>query len=192
MLQHGTSQALLYLTRSRDAGLYEPVPDALFMRILPHVRRASQLTLRLASLTQSQLTLYRALDAVRDPLLVVDADARIIFANASAERVIAASDGLAVDRDPDRRGGALRAAVPRETAELRRLIAEPSSAAARVDGPGLVIHDHRARVVDGAVDRVTDDAARLAHGLHSVVTRERLVGIRQRMADGPPRSPTAL
>lgn len=63
--------------------------------LLPHLRRALQLRLLVASMRDELADLRRALDAVPGAVAIVDGNAKIVCANAAAERLLATRDGLA-------------------------------------------------------------------------------------------------
>jgi DNA-binding CsgD family transcriptional regulator len=100
----------------------------LLRRLLPHMQRSVQLSLRLGSLEARGSVAEEALDHLPLGVILVDAGGKVLFLNRSAEAVVAAADGLTV------RDGMLSAARPAETRALGRLVAE---AAATGAGAGL-------------------------------------------------------
>lgn len=104
--------------------------------LLPHLQRATQLRIRLASDDLRREDIRTILEALGKPALVVDRDCRILFANDHAERLIA-EEVLAVSR-----GGSLSAWKTSETKSLRRLVFEAAGNGAI--GPGGKIAVHRA------------------------------------------------
>ena len=68
-----------------------------------------------------------SLDRISTGVLLLDADGRVLFANRAAEQIAGQDDGLRITRD------GLAAALPEETAALRRLVA---AAALTTNGNG--------------------------------------------------------
>jgi DNA-binding NarL/FixJ family response regulator len=108
----------------------------IFSELLPHLQRATQLRIRLASADLRHDDFRTVLDALDKPALVVDRHCRILFANVHAERLIA-EHVLAVSRD-----GSLSARNTSETNALRRLVFDAAGNGAV--GPGGKIAVHRA------------------------------------------------
>jgi DNA-binding CsgD family transcriptional regulator len=108
----------------------------LFRELLPHLQRATQLRLRLASVDLRNEDFRAVLEALDKPALVVDRDCRILFANGHTERLIA-EDVLAVSGN-----GSLTAWNTGETKLLRKLVFEAVGNGAV--GPGGRIAVHRA------------------------------------------------
>ncbi len=97
-------------------------PEVEFLNALsPHLKRAGQLTLRLARNEAHRKGLEAALDYLPIGVALVNEEATVLALNRQAEAIIAKNDGLAT------MGGRLCASRPRATAELRRLIAAASS-----------------------------------------------------------------
>jgi DNA-binding CsgD family transcriptional regulator len=88
-----------------------------FAALIPYVRRAAQMQHRLAAAEAGRTAAAGAFDRLRDGVVMVDAACRILFANRSADEILAEADGLR--RDADR----IAAVRPAETDALRRLIA---------------------------------------------------------------------
>jgi DNA-binding CsgD family transcriptional regulator len=61
---------------------------------MPHLRRAYHLHRTLDQARRDRETLEEALHAVRQPVLVVEADGRLLFANQEAKRLLAMEDGV--------------------------------------------------------------------------------------------------
>ena len=85
--------------------------------LAPHIRRAVQLQHRLAALELQRASSAAAFDQLRDGVIIVDDQSGIVFANRSADDILAEGDGLIRD------GSAIAAATPAGTATLRRLVA---------------------------------------------------------------------
>ena len=93
----------------------------LLERLLPHMQRAVQLHLRLASLQARWHAAEEALDHLPLGVILVDAGGSVLFLNRSAETVIAAADGLTI------RNGQLVAATTEDTRTLGKLVAEAAA-----------------------------------------------------------------
>jgi DNA-binding CsgD family transcriptional regulator/PAS domain-containing protein len=99
-----------------------------FLRAMaPHLRRAVQIHRRIHSVEREAATASDVLDALPVAVLVVDTDAKVVLANRRGRALLAASDGLSVDR------GRLSAARPDDTRRLRGLCAAVT--ATRVTAP---------------------------------------------------------
>lgn len=108
---------VIVLSRSQQGGdFYQSDVDVL-ATLMPHLRRAIKVHLRLADARSRQDTLTAGFDRVAHAVLMIDAYGRVLFANRAAERVLAQADGL--DVGP----GGLRAATTTQTSDLRRLVA---------------------------------------------------------------------
>lgn len=93
----------------------------LYGAIAPHLKRAVQLNRRLQALTLDRQYSFAALDSIGQGVLVVDARARVLFANRACDGAFA--DGLRLN------DGALCSGSPAETASLHLLIAASAQAA---------------------------------------------------------------
>jgi DNA-binding CsgD family transcriptional regulator/PAS domain-containing protein len=103
----------LAVNRSRRGDAFGRDELQLLERVTPHLRRAFRIQQRLAASWAND----PALDRLRDGVVLVDREARVLFANPAAEALLRANDGLRTEQ---------RAlATPRraETAALRALIA---------------------------------------------------------------------
>lgn len=86
-------------------------------RLAPHLARAARIQRRLSGLELARRTAEAALDRLAAGIVVTDAQARVLFVNAAAQRIIDKADGLAIGR-----GGALAAVQRSEEAQLHQLI----------------------------------------------------------------------
>jgi len=91
--------------------------------LLPHLSRAMLLQRKLQGLTQDNRLVLDALENHSVGMIAVDAAATLLFANATAERLLRAGLGLTC------RQGCLGASDPTKDSELRRLIQEAGLAA---------------------------------------------------------------
>src|SRR5262249_16205406 len=83
-----------------------------------HLQRAVQLQLRLAALDNLPEGSAEILNRLPEGVLLVDADARVIFSNISAKRMLRAGSGLILGH------AGLRAEIPGETRRLRQTIVD--------------------------------------------------------------------
>jgi DNA-binding CsgD family transcriptional regulator/PAS domain-containing protein len=90
---------------------------ALLKALMPHMQRALKIHLHVAAADLRQREFAEAMEPLAVGVILVGKDARVIFANASAQRLLKQSDGLMTDRN------GLRAVQSREAAALRALIA---------------------------------------------------------------------
>ncbi|MFC4126736.1 helix-turn-helix transcriptional regulator [Nocardia rhizosphaerae] len=107
-----------------------PAGLALLRALVPHLRGALRTQSRLVELSRERAFALATLEKAHYGILIVTADAALVFANSMAERITARGDGLAVDPS-----GRLRARGSAAHTRLRRLI---DLAAADADGGGNV------------------------------------------------------
>ncbi len=93
-------------------------PDVLFrLEILtPHILRVCQLQRQFAALEMRARAAEGAVDRNAQAMLLVSPAGQVVYMNAEAERLVAATDGVVL------RAGRLTLAVPRETEALRQLV----------------------------------------------------------------------
>jgi DNA-binding CsgD family transcriptional regulator/PAS domain-containing protein len=85
--------------------------------LLPHLQCADELCVEFAASRLEISILMDLMGALPEAIFVVDAEARPVFLNGAAERLIARNNGLVLAH------GILAAASDKETGELRRLVA---------------------------------------------------------------------
>lgn len=109
----------VYLSTGRRLGRedYDSRDIAVMQALLPHLTTALHVGERLQRADLEGAGARQAIDRLGTGLILADATARIVFANALAESLLARNDGLRVDRE------GLRSADHRITRALRRLIA---------------------------------------------------------------------
>jgi DNA-binding CsgD family transcriptional regulator len=127
-----------FFGRPKRAGAYEADAVALLKVLQPHLARAMQVGLRLATDTAKA----RALDAFHgrsEGVLLVDGKCGVLWANQAAEGLITAGDRLSSV------GRALACHRADETRKLRQLVAGCSAGV--LDGAGgmLAVHGHSGR-----------------------------------------------
>ncbi|HXA21856.1 MAG TPA: helix-turn-helix transcriptional regulator [Acetobacteraceae bacterium] len=125
VLVEGAYSTVLSTCRSFSHGSFDGEETRLFATLVPHIQRSVQLQLRLSALEMQRASSAAVFDRLRDGVVIVDRGSGIMFANRTAEELLASGDGVVRDRD------GLAAATPGATATLRRLIA------GRGNGDGL-------------------------------------------------------
>jgi DNA-binding CsgD family transcriptional regulator/PAS domain-containing protein len=118
------SLASLNILRGKSAGSFGTDELELLAHLLPHLNRALRLRQRLGVVIAERDDALRGLEALAVGVALVDAEAKVLFANAAMERILRAGDGLAVSRG--------------------RLVANPAvaqSLARAIGGAGLVQQD---------------------------------------------------
>jgi DNA-binding CsgD family transcriptional regulator len=103
--------------RPRSAGRFNSEDERLLGALARHLQRAIALNLRLARIEMERQGAAQMLDRSDYGTLLVDAKARILFANAVAERLLQRGAGLYT------RNGRLSARSPAKTAALHSMIA---------------------------------------------------------------------
>ena len=88
------SFGFLAVMRPENKGPYASVDVHAFELLLPHIRRVVELQMRLGELESRRDASEAALDHMAAGVVLVDAAARVLFANAAAERIMASGDGL--------------------------------------------------------------------------------------------------
>jgi DNA-binding CsgD family transcriptional regulator len=89
---------------------------ALLEALMPHMQRALKIHMHVAASDLRQREFAEAMEPLAVGVILVSKDARVIFANGSAQRLLNHRDGLMTDRN------GLRAVRPREATALRALI----------------------------------------------------------------------
>lgn len=130
LLDGNTVGGTFSVFRDKSRGQFAGEEVKLLAAVVPHLRRAVQLHLRLLKLETGRTGLTTALDRLDQGALLVSADARVLLANRFAEEVLAKADGLRLEH------GRLSACRGAETAQLRRLIAKRASVA---DGDSIAL-----------------------------------------------------
>jgi len=118
LLVEGPLSTVIAVSRPYAEGDFDATETRLFAEIIPHLQRALQLQLRLAGLDSLPEGSAEIIDLLRDGVVLVDGEARVIFANRAAEGILRAGRGLFLGRD------GLRAEILGETRRLRRVIAD--------------------------------------------------------------------
>jgi len=118
LLLEGPLSTVMAAYRPYAEGDFDATETRLFAELIPHLQRAVRLQLRLADLDGQLEGSAEILDRLVQGVILVDAEARVIFANRAAESMLRAGRGLVLGR------AGLRAEIPGETRRLRRMIAD--------------------------------------------------------------------
>ena len=130
LLVEGPVSTVVTLGRRYSEGDFRASEIRLFAALIPHLQRAVQLQLRLAGVDGPPAGSAELLNRLRQGVLLVDAGARVIFANRAAEIMLRAGAGVFLGRD------GLRAETRSETPVLRRMIADCAAARDELGGAG--------------------------------------------------------
>jgi DNA-binding CsgD family transcriptional regulator len=135
-----TPQRFVHISTGRRLGREDfDAKDVTAMGILaPHLLTALHVGNRLAAADLRAMGAGAALDQLDAGVILVDAAARIVFANQTAEAILAGNDGLGVDRE------GVRACSHGATRVLRRLIASCEDITMGNGGPGGSMEIRRA------------------------------------------------
>jgi DNA-binding CsgD family transcriptional regulator len=110
--------------RSAEAGPTEQCELRFLTALAPHVKRAGEISERLADAAALKRAGMIALDCLDHGLMLVNAEGRVLFANRLAEVMIALDDGLTVVAQ------VVRAATPADTQRFHALVAGAAKGAA--------------------------------------------------------------
>jgi DNA-binding CsgD family transcriptional regulator len=94
--RQGAEAAIINLTRPPAMGEFLPEHADLLAPFMPHLRRAVGLAEQFPALRGQTAGFDAALAAWHAGILVLDGTGRVLYANAAAERVLSAQDGLRV------------------------------------------------------------------------------------------------
>jgi DNA-binding CsgD family transcriptional regulator/PAS domain-containing protein len=86
--------AVFGVQRNYDDGRFPEESVALVGALMPHLKRAYRMNAALARAHQDRATLEETLHLLPQPVLIVEGDAKLVFANGAAARILAAGDGL--------------------------------------------------------------------------------------------------
>jgi len=111
--------------RSSHEGPFEPAEERLLHALAPHLRRAMVLNLHIGRLELQRSAVAEMLNHCERGAILVDAEARVLFANGVAEDILREGVGLRVKE------GCLGTGAAMQTAALRRMIAGGSAGADR-------------------------------------------------------------
>ncbi len=128
ILKTETHMVPLGVNRTRKQGPFTPRDFDLLAELVPHLRRALGVVTKIAELS-GRRTAYETLwDRLPHGVVLLDSDAKLIWANRSAWAIVRAGDGI------DLHKGRLRAAAHAENEALGRLILAAATAPCRTLG----------------------------------------------------------
>jgi DNA-binding CsgD family transcriptional regulator/PAS domain-containing protein len=144
LIRERDAAAAIGFSSAGEGNVFDDAALALLRRLAPHLTRAAQVQRLLEREQAARADLAKLLDAARFGALIVDADARIRYANPAAETLLARREGIANDGGLLTAGtatSALRAAL---RASARRDAMSSAGRTLLADrGPGrrpLVVH----------------------------------------------------
>ncbi len=119
LMDDGSSWAAFGIWRPARMGAFDGSSAGLLTALIPHLQRALELNARIAEIEMARTSSSELLDQLGKAAILVDGACRVLFANRTAERILA--DQLGMRRDVE---GVLRASLPSETCALHKLVAE--------------------------------------------------------------------
>lgn len=131
------SVSVVSLIRAKRAGGYTRHETDRLQRLMPHVRRAFEIGQRIGSVTSEQASLAALLDHLAMGVILFDDQARAVFLNRRAEKLISEGSGLTLKRRE------IVASTPAETEallDLLRLAIQTATGNGHHPGAGLTVH----------------------------------------------------
>lgn len=128
VIADGPVLSVISILRAEKAKAFGTGEQQRLAALMPHLKRVLEIRRKLEGLQLLHAASSHALQQLPTGVLLVDASARLLFANAAAERVLTAKEGLTVE------GGRLSAILAGETVSLRSLI---GAAARTTNGQAL-------------------------------------------------------
>ena len=116
VLRDPVVSGVVTLARGRFTAPFEHDDVTFLLHLAPHLQRAIEMNRRVAKLEDERAGLLDALERSSQGILLLDGNARILFANGTAQMILRQGDGLRAAPDGLHAG--------RETAALRRLVAQ--------------------------------------------------------------------
>jgi DNA-binding CsgD family transcriptional regulator len=118
LLVEGPRSMVITASRRYAEGDFDGTETRLFVELIPHLQRAVQLQMRLVALDGLPEGSAEILNRLLQGVILVDGEARVIFANLAAEGMLRSRRGLFLGRD------GLQTEIPGETRQLHRAIAD--------------------------------------------------------------------
>jgi len=129
----GQSCMFFNVVRSETSGMVDGEMRRRMTLVAPHVRRAALIGKAIESKAEEAATFADMLDGLSAGLFLVDADARIVHANAAGQTILAADDVLRSI------GGRLVAANPQADRTLRDIFAGADRGDPEIDRKGVAL-----------------------------------------------------
>jgi DNA-binding CsgD family transcriptional regulator len=89
--------AVFGVQREYEDGRFEAESVKLVGTLMPHLKRAYRMNATLARAQHDRATLEETLHLVAQPVVIVDREAKLVFANGAAAQLLAAGDGIRID-----------------------------------------------------------------------------------------------
>ena len=124
------------LARPWASGPFTSEELAFARALMPHLQRVATLHAHIEDTTSIAQTAIDAVDGSQAPLLLLNANGRVVHASAEADRLLHEADGLSAGRE------GLRAATPALSARLRAVLAR-AAGACRAPGVSGALHLRR-------------------------------------------------
>ena len=124
------------LARPWASGAFTSDELAFARALMPHLQRVATMHAYVEGTTSIARTAIDALDGAQAPLLLLDANGRVVHASTEAERLLHEADGLSAGRD------GLRAATPALSARLRAVLVR-AAGSSRTPGVSGALHLRR-------------------------------------------------
>jgi DNA-binding CsgD family transcriptional regulator len=123
LVRDGVVNGSICISRSSREGDFDGDQLDLLSLLAPHLQRATQADICLADAIKAA-GVVAALNNLREGVVLVAADGIVLYANSTAEAMIAEADGLSIER------GKLRAATAARTTMLRQTLARTTAVVA--------------------------------------------------------------
>jgi DNA-binding CsgD family transcriptional regulator len=115
---------------SRRRAAFGAAETDLLHTLIPHLRRAVELRSHFAERDANRSVVQEVIDGMLTGVVLLDAAGRVLTANAAAQRIMAARDGLTLSHDR------LRASAKTDDDLLQKAISEAIAISERSDAPG--------------------------------------------------------
>lgn len=134
LLQDTQRTALFAIHRGKPSDLFSAEEIRRYDELSPHLSRALQMRRQFATLSGQGIVTHAALDRLSNAVIVLDAQARTIYMNRSAQRIVERGDALEIAAD-----GSLTPLEPDAARWLsRRLAALNGKPTARAASGGMI------------------------------------------------------
>jgi DNA-binding CsgD family transcriptional regulator len=99
LLETGTYRwAVLGIHRAHSAPTYQPHETELLKRLAKHLRRALQIHRQFSLIQQENFDLYKLFDALKTGVILLDANASLIYSNAKAQNILEQYTAISLDQ----------------------------------------------------------------------------------------------
>ncbi|MHA3890940.1 helix-turn-helix transcriptional regulator [Acinetobacter sp. GXMZU3951] len=90
--------AVLGIHRAHSAPTYQPHETELLKRLAKHLRRALQIHRQFSLIQQENFDLYKLFDALKTGVILLDANASLIYSNAKAQNILEQYTAISLDQ----------------------------------------------------------------------------------------------